>query len=241
MAEKFSEADIKRFQDGKKQKRTVVTLDDTKAVEFARMLQRKAAQGEFELKFNMSSAEVERQRQALGLIDDDTVNDFLAAMDEQSADLGKTQDIREEEIERQKRLDALNAGKPAATKKKKSKSPSTRRVSADEQQKALDKLEADKRQAKPTTQYDSIEHYQKVTGKRFRISPAEKKAGLNREEAFIQRFKEPTFTVSKDDEEQFKLDARLGMRMLCNKYGAKRSEIAAELERLDVNTDMLRR
>lgn len=237
MNEQFSEADIKRFQDAKnKQKRTVVLLDDGEVVEFARMLKSRATLREFKLKFNMSSIEVERQRQMLGLATDDIVDEFLKAIDEQPVDVDKKQEMQKEDRARQKRLDAMNAGKQG-----KKKTTPVQRVSTAEQQEALNKIEDDKKNIKPKTQYDDIEHYQKVTGKRFRISPAEKKAGLTREEAFIQRFSEPVFSVSKEEEEQFKSDARLGMKMLCNKYGAKRSEIAAELKRLGVDLDMLKR
>jgi len=39
-----------------------------------------------------------------------------------------------------------------------------------------------------TQTYESIEEYQKTTGKRFRIHREEKEKGLSREEAFALRF-----------------------------------------------------
>lgn len=239
MNEQFSEADIKKFQKGKQQKRSIASLDNEQVIEFASLLQKKAPPGDFELRLNMSSADIEYHKENLGFVNDDTIDDFLKAINDQQADLDKLQAVKNEDGERQKRLDALNATKQDKTSPKKDKVVT--HTSSKEQQEALDRLESEKNKTKPVLQYDSMEHYKQVTGKRFRISPSESKAGLSREEAFIQRFKEPSFTVPKDEEEQFKLDSRLGMRMLCDKYGVKRSEITAELKRLNINTDMLLR
>lgn len=39
-------------------------------------------------------------------------------------------------------------------------------------------------QSEPVAQYESIEHYTQVTGKRFRITKDQKDRGISREEAF---------------------------------------------------------
>jgi len=241
MNEQFSDIDIEKFHDAKQQKRTVVSLDDGQVIEFARMLQRQAPPGDFNLRFNMSPDEIERQRHTLGLINEDTIDSFLKAIDSRQPDLDREREIKEEDARRQKRLDELNSSRFVNNVKKTPSRKKTFNRSVNEQQKDLDAMNDAKHGVKPRMKYNSVQHYKEVTGKRFRRKPSEIQEGLSIEEAFERRFEEPSFRIPEDQEEQFKLDSRLGINMLCSKYGAKRSEIAAELRRLGVDLDMLPR
>lgn len=76
----FSEHAKRQYQESKKMKKTKITLDKSQVITFAELLSRNSPLVDYEHKLNLVFADVERQKEVLGLYTPEDAKAFLKAI-----------------------------------------------------------------------------------------------------------------------------------------------------------------